>query len=121
MRLQMPPRVKFSVVTFVSALALLSLPQAAAARTISVTRPVNVTHDLFADNEESLGMDGTGTLPAGAWNDFDFNDGCGFAFSTDGGKTWAPHTFVPGFTHFTNDPAVPGTGPFDVAGDPSVA
>lgn len=121
MRLRTPPRVKFSVVTVVSALALLALPQAAAAGTVSVTRPVNVTHDLFADNEESLGMDGTGMLLAGAWNDFDFNDGCGFAFSTNGGRTWAPRTFVPGFTQFTNDPNVPGTGSFEVAGDPSVA
>jgi hypothetical protein len=121
MRLRTSPRAKFSVVTVVSALALLGLPQAAAAGTVSVTQQVNVTHDLFADNEESLGMDGTGTLLAGAWNDFDFNDGCGFAFSSDGGKTWAPRTFVPGFTQFTNDPNVPGTGSFEVAGDPSVA
>ena len=121
MPLQARPRVMFSVVTVLSAFALLALPQTAAAGSISVSRPVNVTHDLFADNEESLGMNGSGTLLAGAWNDFDFNDGCGFAFSTTGGSTWAPRTFVPGFTKFTNDPNVPGTGSFDVAGDPSVA
>ena len=72
-----------------------------------------MTHDLFADNEESLGMSGSGTLMAGALNDFDFNDGCGFAYSTTGGSTWAPRTFVPGFTQFTNDPGVPGTGSFE--------
>src|SRR5258708_9028427 len=66
-------------------------------------------------------MNGSGTLLAGAWNDFDFNDGCGFAYSPTGGSTWAPRTFVPGFTKFTNDPSVPGTGSFDVAGDPAVA
>src|SRR5258708_31113015 len=119
MRLRTSPRVRFSAVTVVSALALLGLPQAAAAGTVSVTRPVNVTHDLFADNEESLGMNGSGTLLAGAWNDFDFNDGCGFAYSTDGGSTWAPRTFVPGFTEFTNDPSRPGTGSFQVAADPA--
>src|SRR5712691_10166296 len=66
----------FSVMSALSALALVTLPQAANAGSISVTKPVNVTHDLFADNEESLGMNGSGTLLAGAWNDFDFNDGC---------------------------------------------
>jgi hypothetical protein len=109
----------FSVIPALSALALGTVPVAADAG--SVSTPVNVTHDLFADNEESLGMNGSGTLLAGAWNDFDFNDGCGFAFSTTGGRTWAPRTFVPGFTKFTNDPNVPGTGSFEVAGDPSVA
>src|SRR5258708_22901789 len=46
MRLRTSPRVKFSVVTVVSALALLGLPQAAAAGTVSVSRPVTVTDDL---------------------------------------------------------------------------
>jgi hypothetical protein len=105
------------------ALALAAVPQVANAGTVSVTvtTPVNVTHDLSADNEESLGMNGSGSLLASAWNDFDFNDGCGFSFSTTGGSTWAPRTFVPGFTKFTNDPNVPGAGSFGVAGDPSVA
>lgn len=115
------PLAMFSVMSALSALALVALPAAVAAGSTSVTQPVNVTHDLFADNEESLGMNGSGTLLAGAWNDWDFNDGCGFAYSTTGGRTWAPRTFVPGFTKFTNDPGVPGTGSFDVAGDPAVA
>lgn len=118
---QIRTRMMFSIVPVVSAIALLAMPQAAGAGAVSVAQPVNVTHDLFADNEESLGMSGDGTLLAGAWNDWDFNDGCGFSFSTNGGDTWAPHTFVPGFTQFTNDPSVPGTGSFEVAGDPSVA
>jgi hypothetical protein len=82
---------------------------------------VNVTNDLYAQNEESLGMDPTGTVLAGAWNDWNYNDGCGFSYSTNGGATWAPMTFVPGLTKFTNDPAIPGTGPYLVAGDPAVA
>jgi hypothetical protein len=112
-----------SAVSVLCAFVLAAVPQVASAGTVSVTvaAPVNVTHDLFADNEESLGMNGSGMLLAGAWNDFDFNDGCGFSFSITGGTTWAPRTFVPGFTKFTNDPNVPGTGSFDVAGDPSVA
>jgi len=111
----------FSAASALSALALVSVPQAAGAGSVTVTKPLDVTHDLFADNEESLGMNGPGSLLAGAWNDFDFNDGCGFSFSTTGGSTWAPRTFVPGFTKFTNDPNVAGTGSFDVAGDPAVA
>src|SRR6266700_7027281 len=114
----------FATLAFASALsavALMTVPQAASAGSVSVTTPVNVTHDQFADNEESLGMNGSGTLLASAWKDVDLNDGCGFAFSSTGGSTWAPRTFVPGFTKFTNDQNVPGTGSFDVAGDPSVA
>jgi hypothetical protein len=110
-----------SAAIVLSALALTAVPLAASAGMVSVTSQVNVTHDLFADNEESLGMNGSGTMLAGSWNDFDFNDGCGFSFSTTGGTTWAPRTFVPGFTKFTNDPSLAGTGSFDVAGDPSVA
>ena len=57
-------------------------------------------------------------------NDFNLNDGCGYNVSFNGGKTWSPtlpNGFIPGLTKFTNDPAVPGTGSFDVAGDPAVA
>jgi hypothetical protein len=86
----------------------------------SVSTPVDVTADQFADNETSMGMSPNGQLLAGAWNDWDYNDGCGFSYSTDGGDTWAPRTFVPNFTEFTNDPDVPGTGSFPIAGDPSV-
>ncbi len=85
-----------------------------------VSPPINVTADAFADNEESAGISPDGALLAASWNDFDFNDGCGFSFSTDGAKTWAPRTFVRGFTRFTNDPSIPGTGSFNIAGDPAV-
>ncbi len=86
-----------------------------------VSQPIDVTADAFADNEESAGISPDGALLAASWNDFDFNDGCGFSFSTHGGKSWAPRTFVPGLTQFTNDPAIPGTGSFNIAGDPAVA
>ena len=88
----------------------------------SVSAPVNVTNSQFAANEESLGMDPSGALLAAAWNDWHFNDGCGFSFSTDGGDHWAPESFVPGLTAFTNDPNVPGLNPtYAIAGDPAVA
>ncbi|MDP9225186.1 MAG: glycoside hydrolase [Actinomycetota bacterium] len=99
----------------------LAIESGAAGAATTVTAPVNVTHDKYADNEESLGMSPSGSLLASSWNDWDYNDGCGFSYSTTGGASWAPHTFVPGLTQFTNDPNVPGTGKFEVAGDPSVA
>src|SRR5213593_64445 len=89
------------------------------ASTTSVSSPLNVTNSQFAGNEESLGMDSTGTLLAASWNDWHYNDGCGFTYSTDGGTTWAPQTFAP-FTSFTNDPDLPGAGRFPIAGDPVV-
>jgi len=99
-------------------LLLAGAPDAAGPR---VTTTIDVTADAFADNEESAGISPDGAFLAASWNDFDFNDGCGFSFSTDDGKTWAPRTFVPGFTAFTNDPSIPGTGSFPIAGDPAVA
>jgi hypothetical protein len=92
--------------------------------TVSASAPnagpiVNVTNSQFAGNEESLGVDPTGNILAAAWNDWHFNDGCGFSYSTTGGATWAPESFAP-FTSFTNDPNVPGAGRFPIAGDPVV-
>src|SRR5438270_5342007 len=81
--------------------------------------PINVTNSQFAANEESLGMDAGGNLLAASWNDWHYNDGCGFSYTTNGGSTWAPESFAP-FTSFTNDPSVPGIGTFPIAGDPVV-
>jgi hypothetical protein len=108
-----------------SALALAAMLSLTAspvgARTaVSVSSPLDVTNDQWANNEESLGMSPDGSLLAGSWNDWEYNDGCGFAYSSTGGSNWAHETFVPGMTAFTNDPEVPGTGRFDVAGDPAV-
>ena len=111
-----------ALVVLGSTLGLAGLPAttvAVAAATVST--PVDVTNDQFANNEESLGMSPSGQLLAGAWNDWEYNDGCGFSYSTNGGATWAPETFVPGLTKFTNDLDVAGTGTFAVAGDPAVA
>ena len=88
--------------------------------TAIVLPPVDVTNDLYANNEESLGMSPDGQVMAGAWNDWQYSDGCGFSYSVDGGDQWAHETFVPGLTAFTNDPNVPGTGTFPIAGDPAV-
>jgi hypothetical protein len=89
--------------------------------TPAVSGPIDISNEHNANNEQSLGMDPSGRLLAGAWNDWEYNDGCGFSYSTDGGDHWAPETFVPGMTSFTNDPNIPGTGRFGIAGDPAVA
>ncbi len=83
--------------------------------------PVDVTNDVYANNEESLGMSPNGQWLAGAWNDWEYNDGCGFSYSTDGGDTWAHESFAP-FTAFSNTPGVDPIFPtrFAVAGDPAV-
>ncbi len=97
--------------------AALSVVVSASAATAGA--PINVTNSQFAANEESLGMDATGSLLAASWNDWHYNDGCGFSYSTNGGSSWAPESFAP-FTSFTNDPNVPGAGRYPVAGDPVV-
>jgi len=103
--------------TLTAVLALGTVTVSASAQNVGPI--VNVTNSQFAGNEESLGMDSTGNLLAAAWNDWHFNDGCGFSYSTTGGATWAPESFAP-FTSFTNDPNVPGIGRFPIAGDPVV-
>ncbi len=87
----------------------------------AASTPVDVTNDVYANNEESLGMSANGQWLAGAWNDWEYNDGCGFSYSTDGGDTWAPESFAP-FTAFSNTPGVDPIFPtqFAIAGDPSV-
>ena len=87
----------------------------------TASAPVDVTNDVYANNEESLGMSPDGQLLAGAWNDWEFNDGCGLSFSTDGGGHWASESFAP-FTAFSNTPGVDPILPtqFAIAGDPAV-
>src|SRR5437763_12784192 len=90
------------------AAAVCALAAVSLAGATTVSSPVRVTDDQFAANEESLGMDPSGQLLMGAWNDWHANDGCGISYSTNGGTTWAPEAFAPGFTFFSNDAAVPG-------------
>lgn len=113
---------RFQFFVLCAVVALITASSAVAARSprLAISAPVNVSQSLYAGNEESLGMSPDGNLLASAWNDWHFNDGCGFSYSTDGGTTWAPISFVPGLTAFTNDPNIPGTGKFAAAGDPVV-
>src|SRR6266704_2033582 len=86
---------------------------------------VNVSRDTTAQNETPLAVNpaNPSNMITGN-NDWNYNDGCGVNATFDGGKTWTPtlpNGFIPGITQFTNDPSVPGTGPYDFGGDPGVA
>jgi hypothetical protein len=86
---------------------------------------VNVSDDTTAQNETPIAVNPLNpmNLLIGS-NDWNFNDGCAFNVSFDGGKTWTktlPSGFIPAITRFTNDPSVPGTGVYDLGGDPAVA
>jgi hypothetical protein len=92
---------------------------------ISVSPVVDVSRDQTSQNETPIAVNpaNPANMIVGA-NDWNLNDGCAVSATNDGGKTWTPtlpNGFVPGLTRFTNDPGVPGTGIYDVGGDPSVA
>jgi hypothetical protein len=86
---------------------------------------VNVSQDTTAQNETPLAVNPANSLNMITGNnDWNYNDGCGVNATFDGGRTWTstlPDGFIPGITQFTNDPSVPGTGTYDVGGDPAVA
>src|SRR2546428_7693529 len=86
---------------------------------------VNVSRDTTAQNETPLAVNpaNPSNMITGN-NDWNYNDGCGVNATFDGGKTWTPtlpNGFIPGITQFTNDPNIPGTGPYDFGGAPTVA
>ncbi len=83
-----------------------------------VGQVVNVSNDQLTDNEVTLAVNplNPNNLIAG-WNDWDLNNGVGYTYSFDGGKTWAPRTFIPHVTNVDNE-GDPADGKFQVAGDP---
>src|SRR2546428_460639 len=116
---------KWLIATMLAILVAAAVAAAAAAiggaPSGAASTAVEVTSDVYANNEESLGMSPNGQWLAGAWNDWEYNDGCGFSYSSDGGDTWAPESFAP-FTAFSNTPGVDPIFPtqFAIAGDPAV-
>src|SRR5437764_503963 len=109
-----------------SATAILSMCVCATAQgRITVSKVVNVSRDQTSQNETPLAVNpqNPNNLLTGA-NDWNYNDGCAVNASFDGGKSWTPtlpNGFLPGWTKFTNDPAVIGTGMYDAGGDPHIA
>ena len=86
---------------------------------------VDVSRDTTAQNETPVAVNprNSSNLLTGA-NDWNYNDGCAYNVSFDGGRSWSPtlpNGFIPGLTRFTNDPSVPGTGAYEAAGDPYLA
>src|SRR5256714_14877582 len=74
---------------------------------------VDVGNDTTAQNETPIAVNPANprNFIVGA-NDWNYNDGCAFNASFDGGKTWTPtvpNGFLPGITKHTNDPSDDGT------------
>jgi hypothetical protein len=106
------------------AAALAGVAGAGKPQAIAVSPVVDVSRDQTAQNETPIAVNpgNPANMVVGA-NDWNPNDGCAVSATRDGGKTWTPTLpsgFVPGVTRTTNDPSVPGTGAYEVAGDPSV-
>ena len=100
-------------------------PSFSTARSSAPALVVNVSRDTTSQNETPLAVNpaNPSNMITGN-NDWNYNDGCGVNTSFDGGRSWTPTLpsgFIPGITLYTNDPAVPGTGIYDYAGDPAVA
>src|SRR6266705_3744141 len=104
-RISCPAKGEVSVKKLVVVVAVCLFGVTTLAGAAVLSSPVQVTDDQFAANEESLGMDQSGQLLMGMWNDWHSNDGCGISYSTNAGASWAPESFAPGFTFFTNDPS----------------
>ena len=100
-------------------------PSFAAAAKAPSSFVVDVSRDTTAQNETPVAVNplNSSNILTGA-NDWNYNDGCAYNVSFDGGRNWSPtlpNGFIPGLTRFTNDTSVPGTGAYDAAGDPYVA
>jgi len=100
-------------------------PSFSTSRSSGAVLVVNVSRDTTAQNETPLAVNpaNPSNMITGN-NDWNYNDGCGVNATFDGGRSWTPTLpsgFIPGITQFTDDPAVPGTGIYEVGGDPAVA
>src|SRR2546425_3148686 len=100
-------------------------PSVAASAKAPSSFVVDVSRDTTAQNETPVAVNprNSSNILTGA-NDWNYNDGCAYNVSFDGGHRWSPtlpNGFIPGLTRFTNDTTVAGMGAYDAAGDPYVA
>jgi len=74
-----------AALTIIAAVVLLASPVLAA----SVGRIVQITDDANGDNEVDIAtnpLDPRNVIAG--WNEYEVDDGCGYGWSTDGGRTW---------------------------------
>src|SRR5947209_384449 len=92
-----------TVVAVVGGLAALGGPAATAAGPSHRTVDAMDSNEHVTNNELTIAANpvNASNLVTG-WNDWNLNEGCGTTYSTDGGKTWAAHQFVPGITNADN-------------------
>lgn len=79
---------------------------------------VNLSNDRLTDNEVTLAVNpaNPSNLIAG-WNEWEEHNGVGYSYSFDGGRTWAPASFLPYVTN-RDDEGLPAEGHFQIGGDP---
>jgi hypothetical protein len=92
---------------------------AGAAPTVAISNASQ--SDKFTNNEITIAVNPSNTrnIVIGD-NDYAANDGCGVNYSTDGGKTWGTHSFIPHITRTDNNNQ-PTDGQYDFGGDPAVS
>ena len=98
----------------------------ASADTIRVGKVVDVSADFQTNNEVPMAMNPANPLNlVAAWNDWNLNEGVGYAFSLDGGLSWSKigcsTNFLPGITKTDDCGRVVNPTGFDFAGDPGLA
>jgi len=118
--------------------AVLPLATFATAGVATASGPGHRTVDAMDSNEHftnnELSVAASPANPSDlviGYNDYNQNEGCGTTYSTDGGRSWAAHSFIPGITatdnngnpysYTSSDGDTYTQGIYQFAGDPAVA